>query len=89
MENDATLKEIEIKLEGHFRDDLVFQKSMDERWARMEPMIMAFEENKITKMVLDKKTNTLYLYSKRVLTIGGAIGLVYTFLKIVIPKLLR
>lgn len=83
---DSTIKKIDEKLENHFKDDLAFQKSMDERWARMEPMIMAFEENKITKMVFDKKTNTLYLYSKKILTIGGAIALTYTFLKLLTTK---
>lgn len=89
MDEHLTLKGIDNKLEDHFRDDLVFQKSMDERWARMEPMIVAFEKNTITKMVLNEKTNTLYLYSKRVLTIGGAIGVVWTFLKVIVPKLLH
>lgn len=89
MDDSPTLKGIDSKLEGHFRDDLVFQKSMDERWARMEPMIAAFEEKKITSMVFDKKTKTLYLHSKEIVTIGGAVALIYSFLKIIVPKILH
>lgn len=89
MHEPLTLKGIEDKLEAHFKEDINFQENMAKQFARMEPMFAAFEEKKITSMVFDKKTNTLYLYSKKVLTIGGAIGLIYTFLKVIVPKILH
>lgn len=85
METPA-LEKIWQESQKHFQEDKDFQGLVLKQFERMEPMVKAFEDRKITKMVFDRETNTLYIYAKRIITIGGAIALIWGFIKYLLLK---
>jgi len=74
--------------ENHEIDDNKRFESMNEFIGKMEPFLKVLEDKKIDKMVIDRKTKTLYIYAKEWGTILLFLGSAWAFIKFFLLKVL-
>lgn len=83
-----TLEQIWEKSQEHFKEDNDFHLEVRAWREEMRPMLEAFKKNQVKRMVFEEETNTLYIYAKRLTTIGLALVSLWAFIKFFLINLM-